>query len=101
MTNTLMGFTDCPWKRGDGVEQLESILMKCVEETISEKIDVLIEKAENDFHKKLVDRKDEYIAEVMRGIRMAHEYNHKMMCVDYRILFVNKCQVNSSEKLNN
>lgn len=64
-----------------------------VERIISERIDKEIEDRTIAFHKELTERKDEYIAEVMRGIRIAHEYNPEDMYMDYRIMFVNRYAV--------
>lgn len=64
-----------------------------VERIISERIDKEIEDRTIAFHKELTERKDEYIAEVMKGIRIAHEYNPEDMYMDYRIMFVNRYAV--------
>ena len=57
---------------------------------MSETIDKEIANRIEMFRKELTWRKDEYIAEVMKGIRIVHEHNPEGMYVDYRILFVNK-----------
>ena len=64
-----------------------------VEKLISESVDKEIEDRVIAFHKELTERKDQYIAEVMKGIRIAHEYNPETMNMDYRILFVNRYAV--------
>lgn len=61
-----------------------------VKEMVSEKIDKEIEKRTKEFHKELTSRKDDYIAEVMKGIRIAQSYNPESMYMDYRIMFINK-----------
>lgn len=71
------------------------IIKSEVERIISERIDKEIENRTIAFHKELTERKDEYIAEVMKGIRIAHEYNPKDMYMDYRITFVNRYAVES------
>lgn len=72
-------------------------LIKAIEQTVkemvSEKIDREIEERTKEFHKALTSRKDDYIAEVMKGIRIAHEYNPESMYMDYRIMFINKYEV--------
>lgn len=69
---------------------IASVLEKAMEELIAENIDKEIVKRTEDFHRELVSRKDQYIAEVMKGIRIVHERNPENLCFDYRIMFVNK-----------
>ena len=64
-----------------------------VEKLISESVDKEIENRTIAFHKELTERKDRYIAEVMKGIRIAHEYNPQTMSMDYRIMFINRYAV--------
>ena len=64
-----------------------------VEKLISESIDKEIEKRTIAFHNELTGRKDQYIAEIMKGIRIAHEYNPETMSMDYRIMFINRYEV--------
>ena len=63
-----------------------------VKEMVSEKIDREIEERTKEFHKELTSRKDDYIAEVMKGIRIYQEYNPGSMYMDYRIMFINKIE---------
>ena len=65
------------------------ILKKEVQKNIEIKIDKLIEDEVNDFTKKLLMRKDDYIAEIMRGIRILHEKDQFNNCVNYKIIFEN------------
>lgn len=69
---------------------IEQMLIDAVENCISERIDEEIKRKTNEFYNTLVARKDKYIAEVMSGIRMCHENNPETMCVDYKIMFINK-----------
>lgn len=69
------------------------IIKREVEKLISESVDKEIEDRVIAFHKELTERKDQYIAEVMKGIRIAHEYNPETMNVDYRIMFINRYEV--------
>lgn len=64
-----------------------------VEKLISERVDKEIEDRTIAFHKELTERKDQYIAEVMKGIRIAHEYDPQTMYMDYRIMFINRYAV--------
>lgn len=72
---------------------VKQMLIDAVENCISERIDEEIKSKTNEFYNTLVARKDKYIAEVMSGIRMYHESNPETMCVDYKIMFINKYEV--------
>ena len=69
------------------------VIKREVEKLISESIDKEIENRTIAFHNELIERKDQYIAEVMKGIRIAHEYNPELMSMDYRIMFINRIEV--------
>ena len=69
---------------------MDEVIKRAVEEIISESIDKEIEDRTIAFHKELTERKDQYIAEVMKGIRIVHEYNAQGMYMDYRIMFINR-----------
>lgn len=66
------------------------IIKREIERQISEQLDKEIMERTKEFHKELTGRKDQYIAEIMKGIRIAHEYNPETMCMDYRIMFINR-----------
>ena len=72
------------------MENIEKCIKNAIADYVSETIDKEIANRIEMFRKELTWRKDEYIAEVMKGIRIVHEYNPENMYVDYRILFVNK-----------
>ena len=52
-------------------------------------INNMIQGVVNEFKRELEDRKDNYIAEVMKGIRIYHERDFGSMGVNYKILFEN------------
>ena len=72
---------------------IEKMLIDAVENCISEQIDKEIRDKTNEFYNTLIARKDRYIAEVMSGIRVCHEHNPETMCVDYKIMFINRYEV--------
>lgn len=76
---------------------MTELIKREVERQISERLDEEIAERTIAFHKELTDRKDQYIAEVMKGIRIAHEYNPKNMYMDYRIMFINRYEVKRKE----
>ena len=73
------------------------LIKREVERQISERLDEEIAERTKAFHKELTDRKDHYIAEVMKGIRIAQEYNPESMYMDYRIMFINRYEVERKE----
>lgn len=70
-------------------EHLEEILKKQVESYVSEKIQKEIDKKVEEYYKELTYRKDEYIAEVMKGIRILHEKDQFSLGINYKIIFEN------------
>lgn len=72
---------------------IEEILKNAVKENIGAKIDELIEDEINDFTKQLLRRKDDYIAEIMKAIRIAEERDIGTMQNHYVITFVNEVNI--------
>ena len=72
---------------------IEKAILDAIAKNISERLDREIAERSMAFHKELTSRKDDYIAEVMKGIRIVHEQNPEGMYTDYRILFVNKYEI--------
>lgn len=72
------------------MDYIEEALKASVTNLIREEVDKIIEEKTIEFHNELVSKKDIYISEVMKGIRIVHEENPELMCTDYRILFINK-----------
>lgn len=68
---------------------IENGIKISVKEIVRAKIDEEIEKKVEQFKRELEDRKDNYIAEVMKGIRIYHERDIGSMGVNYKILFEN------------
>lgn len=69
------------------------IIKDAVAEQIASEVDEMIAKEIAKFERILIDRKDEYIAQIMKGIRFAHEYDPMRMSDNYRILFENIVRV--------
>ena len=69
---------------------IEEMLKNAVKENIEVKIDKLIEDEINDFTKQLLRRKDDYIAEIMKAIRISEERVAGSMQNHYIITFENR-----------
>lgn len=65
------------------------ILKKNIETIVSEKIDKEIKEKVNNFRNELEDRKDYYISEVMKGIRIYHERDIGNFGINYKVVFEN------------
>lgn len=68
---------------------VEEAIKKAVREKISEKVEEEITDKVNQFGRELTSRKDEYIAEVMKGIRIFAEERNPEMIPRYKIEFEN------------
>lgn len=69
---------------------IEEILKNAVKENIEVKIEQLIEDEIDNFTKQLLRRKDDYIAEIMKAIRISEERIAGTMQNHYIITFENK-----------
>lgn len=68
---------------------LEEMLKKNIEQIIKSKVDEEIEEEVKKFTNKLIERKDQYIAEIMKGIRIYHERDAGSLGINYKIIFEN------------
>lgn len=72
-----------------GEEFIENGIRLSVRQIVSAKIQQEIDKKVEEFKRELEDRKDNYIAEIMKGIRIYHERETQGMEINYRIIFEN------------
>ena len=68
---------------------LEEVIKKEVKPIISDKIQEEIDEEVLKFRNKLMQRKDDYISEVMKGIRIFHERDTNSLGMNYRVIFEN------------
>lgn len=76
---------------------IEEILKKNIKAIISRKIDNEIKQKVENFRIELEDRKDNYIAEVMKGIRIYHERDMNSMAINYKIVFENIYRIENKQ----
>lgn len=76
---------------------IEEILKKNIKAIISEKIGNEIKQKVENFRIELEDRKDNYIAEVMKGIRIYHERDMNSMAINYKIVFENIYRIENKQ----
>ncbi len=72
---------------------LEFALTNSVKQLINEKISEEIKEKVKQFEKQLLDQKEQYIAEIMKGIRILHEKDFNG--VNYKIIFENIQRIES------
>ena len=77
---------------------IEQALKESVRKLVSDKIEQEIAQKINKFKKELEDRKDQYIAEVMKGIRIYHERDIDSMQMNYKIIFENVVRLEKGDK---
>ena len=70
-------------------DYIEFALKNSVEQLVRINIQTEIEEMVQQFERRLLDRKDNYIAEVMKGIRIIHEKDIGTNGVNYKIIFEN------------
>lgn len=80
---------------------IESVIKKQVQELVSKTIQEEIDKQVVEFRNSLIQRKDNYISEVMKGIRIFHERDINSLGVNYRVIFENIYRIEDSKNENN
>lgn len=68
---------------------LGDMLKNSVEQIIREDIDKRIEEKVEEFKRELQDNKEQYIAEIMKGIRILHSQEPGEWTMNYKITFEN------------
>lgn len=71
------------------MDNIENILKEAIKKRIDNQIDEIIENKTKEFYNELVDKKDNYISEIMSGIRFLHEQNPMDLSMNYKIIFEN------------
>ena len=77
---------------------IENGIKISVKEIVRSKIDKEIDEEVEKFRRKLEDRKDDYIAEVMKGIRIYHERDIGSEGINYKIIFKNVYRLEKVEE---
>lgn len=70
-------------------DKVRENIIKCISQQVSDEIDLEIEQKVKEYYRELTDRKDRYIAQVMKGIRVYSEYDHLYNQMNYKIIFEN------------
>ena len=70
-------------------EIIDKYLKDSLKKIITDKVDEEIEKKADEFKRQLVDRKNQYISEIMKGIQIIYEQNPMDLSMNYKITFEN------------
>lgn len=76
---------------------IENGIKISVKEIVKSRINEEINKKVEQFRRELEDRKDDYIAEIMKGIRIYHERDMYSMGMNYKIIFENVYRLEEGE----
>lgn len=70
-------------------EIIDKYLKDSLKKIITDKVDEEIEKKADEFKRQLVDRRNQYISEIMKGIQILYEQNFIDNSMNYKIIFEN------------
>ena len=74
---------------------LEEMLKMDIEQIVKAKVEEEIKQKVEEFRTELEDRKDNYISEIMKGIRIYHERDMGSMGINYKIVFENVYRIDN------
>ena len=74
-------------------EYIEKYLKDSLKRIVALSVDEEINKKVQEFENQLVDRRDQYIAEIMKGIRILHSQNMEDKSMNYKIIFENVTRI--------
>ena len=74
-------------------EYIEKYLKDSLTRIVTLSVDEEINKKVQEFENQLVDRRDQYIAEIMKGIRILHSQNMEDKSMNYKIIFENVTRI--------
>lgn len=73
----------------DKEQYIEKYLKDSLRNIIANSVDEEIDKKVQEFQKQLIDRRNQYISEIMKGIQIIHEQNPMDLSMNYKIIFEN------------
>lgn len=74
----------------DKEKYIDKYLRDSLKNIISMSVDEEINKKVREFENQLIDKRNQYIAEILQGIQIIHQQDPMRNCIDYRIIFENK-----------
>lgn len=70
-------------------EYIEKYLRDSLQNIIAMSVDEEINKKVKEFEKQLIDKRNQYISEIMKGIQIIHQQDKMTNSMNYRIIFEN------------
>ncbi len=77
-------------------QYIEKYLKDSLHNLIAMSVDEEINKKVKEFEKQLIDKRNQYISEIMKGIQILHEQEPGLQCMNYKIIFENIQRVERS-----
>ena len=82
----------------DKEQYIEKYLKDSLRNIIAHSVDEEIDKKIREFQEQLIDRRNQYISEIMKGIQIIHEQNPMDLSMNYKIIFENITRIESEVK---
>lgn len=79
------------------MDRIDELILQSVQKQVSNEVDDLIQRKVDAFSRELLDRKDDYIAQIMKGIRLYHEQSPIENSMNYKIVFQNEYRINTDK----
>lgn len=73
----------------DKEQYIEKYLKDSLRNIIAHSVDEEIDKKIREFQEQLIDRRNQYISEIMKGIQILHGQEPMNNCMNYKIIFEN------------
>lgn len=77
----------------DKEQYIEKCLKEILRNIIANSVDEEIDKKIQEFKDQLIDRRNQYISEIMKGIQIIHEQNPTDLSMNYKIIFENVTKI--------
>lgn len=77
----------------DKEKYIDQYLKDSLKNIIALSVDEEIEKKVREFQKQLIDRRNQYIAEIMKGIQILYSKNIEDNSMNYKIIFENVVRI--------
>ena len=73
----------------DKEQYIDKYLKDSLRNIITHRVDEEIDKKVREFQEQLIDRRNQYISEIMKGIQILHGQDPMSNCMNYKIIFEN------------
>lgn len=77
----------------DKEKYIDQYLKDSLKSIITSSVDEEIDKKVKEFQKQLIDRRNQYIAEIMKGIQILYSRNIEDNSMNYKIIFENVVRI--------